>query len=310
MTTVFASAADERYGYHVVNLIGSVQANSDLFDRIVVFDLGMNSHQRAWLNAAPAVEVREVPAFVPHWNRGFTWKPWAWTHVDGDAVVWVDAGATVLRSLDPMVARIRGQGFVLVSQGNAVSDIVPRSYFELYGLPGEFATRPYAAAGILGFRPGGAFFERVLIPTYEDCLEGRNLGFSAAEVAQKNTGLGAGPIGAVHDCPHFRWDQSVLNARLLQTMPSAPLADLDEFGGWRSPRDHPHQLIWHHRRRGSMRYARRLRVPWPARFRWLAEALRLHLRWWLKLHGERFRPSTYALKARLTVRRRRIERGR
>ncbi len=46
MTAILASAADEPYGYHLLNLIGSVKANSDLFDEIVVYDLGLSPHQR------------------------------------------------------------------------------------------------------------------------------------------------------------------------------------------------------------------------------------------------------------------------
>jgi hypothetical protein len=297
--TVFASGADVHYGYHVINLVASLQANSNIFDRIVVFDLGMSEHQRRWLRAAPAIELREVPPFVPHWNRGFTWKPWAWLQLQGGTVVWVDAGSTILGSLSPMVDQVGERGYFLVSQGGRVSDILPQSYFELYVLPSAYADRPYAAAGILGFRRGSAFFEQVLLPTYEDCLHGRNLGFSAGEVRAKNRGLQSGPVDAIHDCAHFRWDQSVLNAHLLRALPTAVFGDPDEYGGWRSPRDHPQQRIWNHRRRGSLTYAQRLQIPWPVRIRWYIAGRRLQLRWWIKLHGK---PAL--LKVRLSLRRR------
>lgn len=297
---VFASAADARYGLQLLNLVGSLQANSDVFDRIVVFDLGLNERQRAWLAAAAEVELRTVPEFVSHWNRGFTWKPWAWVHTGDGTVVWVDAGATVLRSLEPMLERIRETGYFLVSQGNAVSDILPESYFELYGLPSEYATRPYAAAGILGFRTGSEFFERVVVPTYEDCLRGLNLGFSAREAVAKNTGLGQGAVDVIHDCPHFRWDQSVFNAQLLHAFPDAPLAPTEEFG-WRSASDSPHQLIWHHRRRGSLRYVTRIRTAGAGRLRWLIAGLALRLRWWLKRHRHQY--DRFVFKARLMRRR-------
>lgn len=295
---VFASAADAQYGYHLVNLIGSLQANSDVFDRIVAFDLGMSAHQRAWLRAAPAVELRPVPAFVPHWNRGFTWKPWSWTQLEGDAVLWVDAGATILRSLEPVLEQIRERGYFLITQEDAVSDIVPLSFFDLYELPREYASKPYAAAGVVGFRPGSVFFERVIVPTYEDCLRGRNLGFSAREAPFKNRGLGRGPVDVIHDCPHFRWDQSVLNVHLLRTLPDAPLADVNEFAGWRSATDHPEQRIWHHRRRGSLRYLKRLRTRGPRRVVWYVAGWTVQLRWWATLNSYLFDPTAYVLKAR------------
>ena len=69
MSTVLASAADERYGYHLLNLIGSVKANSDVFDEIVVYDLGLSAHQRRLVDGVQGVEVRTVPPFVPHWAQ-------------------------------------------------------------------------------------------------------------------------------------------------------------------------------------------------------------------------------------------------
>jgi hypothetical protein len=297
--TVFASAADVRYGHHAVNLVASIQANSDIFDRIVVFDLGMNDEQRRWLHAAPAVELPAVPPFVPHWNRGFTWKPWAWVHVGGDTVIWIDAGATVLRSLAPMVDQARDRGYFLVSQQAPVSDILPDSYFDMYELPRAYKSRPYAAAGILGFRRESAFFEEVVLPTYDDCVRGRSLGFSAREAIAKNVGLAKGPTDVIHDCPHFRWDQSVFNARLLQALPDAQLADVNDFG-WRSPTDSPGQLVWNHRRRGSLRYLKRLRTTARARPRWFVTGVVLQLRWWMKLH--RHTRDRAVLKARRVAR--------
>src|SRR5207302_10986251 len=86
LTDVLATAADASYGYHALNLIGSVKRNSDAFDRIEVFDLGLTAHQRSLLDAVPGVIVRRVPPFSPHWAQCFTWKPWAWMQVDADRV--------------------------------------------------------------------------------------------------------------------------------------------------------------------------------------------------------------------------------
>ena len=84
MSTVLASAADERYGDHLLNLIGSVKANSDVFDAIVVYDLGLSQRQRRLVDGIRGIEVRTVPPFVPHWAQGRTWKTWIWTHLEAD----------------------------------------------------------------------------------------------------------------------------------------------------------------------------------------------------------------------------------
>src|SRR5262245_7069223 len=134
-STVFASGADERYGYHLVNLIGSLKANSDVFDRVVAFDLGLSPHQRDLLGRLRGVEMRTVPPFAPHWSQGFTWKPWAWVHLDaGEIVFWLDAGSTVLRSLGPAIEQIEERGYFVVSQGEPLRNIVPTDYYARYGL--------------------------------------------------------------------------------------------------------------------------------------------------------------------------------
>ena len=298
MTDVLATAADAPYGYHALNLIGSVKRNSDIFDRVEVFDLGLSPHQRELLSAVPGVVVRTVPPFVPHWAQGFTWKPWAWMQVDADRVFWIDAGASVLRSLSPALEQIESRGYFLVSQGNRLRDIVPPDYFDSYGLADVFADQPYVGAGILGFRPAGEFFRTVLVPTYEDCLGGRNLGFSPGELTSKNRGLGRMESPPVRDCPQFRWDQSILNVHVFASLPQAEIADLDEYGGWRSPHDHPQQVIWHHRRRGVLRYLKHIPYGWRRRV-WGAwwQAC-----WWLTLNERFFQPMTYVFKARAVAR--------
>src|SRR5207302_1270938 len=117
VSTVLATGADERYGYQLVNLLGSVRANSDLFDEPVAFDLGLSDRQRRLLDDVPGVTVRSVPPFVPHWREGRTWKTWIWTHLDAERLVWLDAGLTVLRPLDGALRQIDELGYFVVSQG-------------------------------------------------------------------------------------------------------------------------------------------------------------------------------------------------
>ena len=297
MTTVFASAADARYGYHLLNLIGSVKANSDEFDRIVVHDLGLTAHQRALLDRVRDVDVRDMPPFSPHWAQGFTWKPWIWTHLEADAIFYLDAGATVLRSLARALAQIRDLGYFVVSQGNHLRDIAPRDYFEHYRIDPALAERPYVAAGIIGFRTAGEFWEHVVVPTYEDCLAGRSLGFSAGDL-RRNRGLAHEESPIVRDCLNFRWDQTVLNMHLAKEMPDAVVANIDKYAGVRTRHEHPQQAIWAHRARGDLRYLWRLPYTGPRATRARAFGVRYRLHWWLKLHDKYLRMSTYVWKLR------------
>ncbi len=302
MSTVLVSGADERYGYHLLNLIGSVRANSDVFDRVVAFDLGLTPRQRRLLDAARGVEVREVEPFAPHWREGRSWKPWAWTHVEAERLFWLDAGITVLRPLDAALAQIDELGYFVVSQGHPIRDSIPSDYYELYGFPRDLGGRVAVAAGIIGFRRGSTFYERVIVPTYEDALGGLALGFSQAELDGRNIGVDRTETPIVRDCAHFRWDQTILNLRFYLGVEDPVVADLDEYAGWRSAHDHPRQVIWSHRRRGSMAYLARVPYERGHALRGRAFGLVYRVRWWRKLHERLFERTTYVLKARRIVR--------
>jgi hypothetical protein len=303
MKIVFASAADARYGFHLLSMIGSVQANSDCFESIVVHDLGLTPQQRRLAESIDGVELHAMPEFAPHWAQGFTWKPWIWTHLDAEAIFYLDAGATVLRSLSGVVEQIAERGYWVVSQGHEASALFPSLWYELYGIDRGAASRDAVAAGIIGFRTSGRFWDDVVVPTFEDCLAGRSLGFSAHEAERLNWGLARQESPPLYDAQVFRWDQSVLNARLLDAYPDdLVIADLDEFAGFRSPRDHPRQVIWGHRRHGDYRFLARARYRGRARAEAAAVALRLRSRIRLARLRRLLRPSLYAEKARAALR--------
>lgn len=300
MSTVIATAADERYGYQLLNLIGSIRANSDVFDAIVAFDLGLDAAQRALLEDVPGVTIERVPAFVPHWKQGRTWKTWVWTHLGADRLFWIDAGATVLRSLEPALGQVDERGYFVVSQGHPLGDSIPSDYYELYGFPRELASRDAIAAGILAFHVGSDFYDRVIVPAHEDAVNGLSLGFSPTDLIGRNAGLDRSDTPTVRDCLHFRWDQTVLNLRFYLGVDEPVIADLDEYAGWRSPNDHPRQVIWSHRRTGDLPYLSRA----PASLRGRAQGALYRLRWWRKRNERWFATSTYALKARRLLSRR------
>ncbi|MFN2628001.1 MAG: hypothetical protein ABR569_05105 [Gaiellaceae bacterium] len=302
MSSVFATGADERYGYHLINLLGSLKANSDVFDRVVVFDLGLSPHQRTLLDQVRTADVRTVPAFAPRWREGRAWKTWIWTHVEGESIFWLDAGATLLRPLDKALAQIAERGYFVVSQGHPIGDSIPSDYYELYGFPREKADSVSIAAGIIGFRRSSDFFARVIEPTHRDCLEGRSIGFSPDESRRLNIGLDRNAEPKIRDCKHFRWDQTVLNLRFYLATADPVIADLDEYAGWQSRRDHPQQVIWSHRRQGNMAYLARVPYRRGAVLRGRAFGIAFRGRWWLRMHRRFFIGSTYLWKVRKIAR--------
>jgi hypothetical protein len=303
METVLASAANARYGYHLLNMLGSVERNSDIFDRIVVYDLGLDDDQLRLVRGLRNVEVRTVPPFAPHWAKCFSWKPWIWTHVDAQQLFYLDAGATVLRPLDDVLAAIDAEGYFLVGQGIPLNEIVPSDYYDVYGLSREAAEREYVAAGIIGFRTDGDFFKRVVEQTFEDVLLGRNLGFSPDEIDQLNWGATKLDEPIVRDCPHFRHDQTLLNIHIALEFPDARAHDVREYAGWLSPRDHPDQRIWNHRRACDWRYVASASYRFP--YGLLARRARAQLRFgrWKMQNRRFFQPASYWSRASRALRR-------
>lgn len=302
METVLASAANVRYGYHLLNMLGSVERNSDLFDRVVVYDLGLDDTQRRLVGGLRNVEVRTVPPFVPHWEKCFSWKPWIWTHLEAEAMFYLDAGSTVLRPLDEVLAAIEREGYFVVGQGVTLGEIVPSDYYALYGLPPEAAAREHIAAGIIGFRTNGGFFEEVVRPTYDDVVLGRNLGFSPGEVEHLNWGSTQLDEPILRDCAHFRHDQTLLNIHLALALPDATIHDVHEYGGSLSPRDHPEQRIWSHRRASDWRYVAAASYRFPHGFAARRARTRLRFGGWKMRNRRFFRPASYWSKANRALR--------
>jgi hypothetical protein len=299
MSTVLASAADRRYGWWLLNLVGSVHANArPSFDAIVLYDLGLSAVQRRLAASIQGVELRTVPAFVPHWREGRTWKTWIWRHLEAERLVWLDAGATVLRPLDDALAQIDERGYWVVSQGHPVEDVVPSDYYSLYDFPRPLGAEPVIAAGILGFRQDSAFFERVIVPTYDDAVAGRSRGASADEVWKFDYGMERMTEVIVRDCRLFRHEQTLLNIHFYGSIADPFVNELERWAGDRSPHEHPQQVIWGHRRRGDFAYIGRVPYRWPARLLGLPFGLAFRARWWLRLHRWLFRPSTYFRKLR------------
>jgi hypothetical protein len=304
MTTVLASAADARYGDWLLNMVGSVKRNSDVFDRIVVYDLGLTGFQRRLLSHVRGADLDTVPPFVPHWREGRTWKPWIWTHADADTLIWLDAGLSVLRPLDEPLAAIAKDGYFVVSQGHPVSISSPPEYYDLVGVSRDVGRRTTVAAGILGFARSGSFYRDVIEPTYADCVRGLSVGFSPGDAERLNMGLDSSQAPVIRDCTHFRWDQTVLNLHLYKAVDDPVVHDLERFAGHVSSREHPEQVIWSHRRRGDLGYLPH--VPYRGRERVVGPAWGLWHRawWWKQNHSWLFRPATYVRKTKQLVARR------
>lgn len=297
MTLVLASAADERYGDWLLNLIGSVHANADVFDRIELYDLGLSRAQRERLTAARGIELRTVPAFVPHWRQGRTWKLWIWRHLAADYALWLDAGVSVLRRIDDPLTQLHNRGYFAVSTGHPQRESIPSDWFDEYEITEAAANHVSISTGIFGFATHGEVFDGVVVPSYEDAVAGKCLGFSKAEAPRFNMGIDRLDEPIIRDCRLFRWDQSVVNVHFSTTFATPYVNDVYKYGGWNSRHDHPEQVFWNHRRRGDFAFLPRVRYRRTFALRGRAWGFWQRWRWWAVNHSWFFRPQTYVRKA-------------
>lgn len=276
--------------------MGSVKANSDIFERIVLFDLGLSPLQRRLLNAVEGVELRRVEPFVAHWAQCWSWKPWIWTHTCARRVLYLDAGLTVLRSLVEPLAQIAARGYFVIGTGHPNREHIPRDYFELYDLPQWIGERDCVGANVVGFDVESRFYEEVVVPTFNDVQLGRNLGWSPAELGWRNVGINKLATPVLRDAPRFRHDQTLLNIHLYKNLERPWVNPTAQYAGSTSAYEHPSQLIWAHRRRAGYPYLAGLPFTTrPARLAGRALGFVLQLRSWLRVHGRN--PRAYLDKA-------------
>jgi hypothetical protein len=260
LTCVLATACNSEYADEALNLVGSVQTHSNLFDRIFVYDLGMTRRQRQRLSGIDGVEVKPVTAFAVHWQACWSWKPWVWANAaqEADSVVYLDAGVEVLRSLHAINELIDKNGYFVVSQfeslsgGHTVGQIIPSDYYDMFNLSESINKHPVVAGGLVGFKTGGDFYKHVVLACLELVKKGYNLGWSDKELF-RNSGFNYMDSPPIRDCPWFRHDQTLLNI-LLYTKIKRPIVLPMDIYGAATRHTHPDQLIWNTRRYGNLAY--------------------------------------------------------
>ena len=253
-----ATACDAKYFNSVLNLIGSLQSNAGLDYQLYVYDLGISRWQRWALADLPNVKLAFVPAFTKYWKQCWSWKAWIWENTPADNFLYLDAGVEVLRPLQPFVEIIDKYGYALISQSgkdhpHLLKDIAPTDLLEKYKLNEKFLSQPVIAAGIIGFNKSGAFYKKIVNKVYGGIKEGDNLGWSRSEM-DRNTGIHFMDNPPLRDCRLFRHDQTVLSILVYKYQERLALQQLEKFAGYKTPQDHPEQVIWHHRRQSKLPY--------------------------------------------------------
>jgi len=205
------TAASANFAVFLFNMLHSLHRNFPSHPKIYVFDIGLTKQENKELSRVPWLSVIRVPAFVPHWNLCFTWKPYVWSRPKERFILHLDAGLVVLRSLESWFLAIKKWGYLTFSQGCPVSDIAPSDFYQRFGLNNSGKDKFGFAAGIFGFdklSPAGEAMGEAL----SLAKEGLSLGYSKNELYKVKNPL----ENIERDCRVFRHDQTLINLAFLK----------------------------------------------------------------------------------------------
>ena len=229
--TQILTAASAAFGPSLLALLGSLNLNWPGHPPVLVYDIGLDEPTRATLRQQN-VEVRQVPAFCPHWHRHFTWKIWAWNDAPAQQILWLDAGIIVLRPLDDVLQTIREHGYFFLPNGCTLDGESPQTTCHACQVTPEFRMgKPTVAGGFIGFRKDGAV---------------AGLLRSALTIALTEENIAA-------TAPGHRHDQAILSLLAHRDLAPLLLADKAHYLADKSPRQFAGQPVWIHRR--TLHYA-------------------------------------------------------
>ncbi len=143
----YCTAADSNYYHKLLNLIGSIHAsNYESLAEIAVFDLGFTEIQKTNLTSMEKVKLYQVELVHPDLlkyfktsSNGRTVRGWyAWKPVVIKQaldlfpyVLYIDAGAVILKPLDNLFKHIEQQGYFLMTCGpHTIADTITKNIKE------------------------------------------------------------------------------------------------------------------------------------------------------------------------------------
>jgi hypothetical protein len=245
MEKCLITACSNRFFPSLLNLLGSLESNYAHHPKIYIYSLGLSPIFKQELQGWENLEIIDLPPFCIFWRSCYTWKTYIFNHPLAELNLFLDAGNQVLKPLDEMFEQINAQGYCAIGQGVKLKDIIPPEYEIIYKLPEEFLENQCVTAGIFGFKKSDKKLEIILNEVYEAALCGLCLGFSRIEQKRNK---GKDKTQFIRGGHMFRHDQTLLNIFLRKYLDDLQINQLEKYGGWQSPYDHPEQLIWNLRR--------------------------------------------------------------
>jgi len=196
----YCTAVDSNYVQHAMHLIGSIQEhNWEDLSTIFVIDLGLHDEEKRKFESIEKVVVLDLKKTNPsiltpvtvfqgdHWKKmvpgSYAWKSVTIKQVLEEVpyVLWLDAGTTVMASLNDLFFHIKTAGHFLCTIGDDVDENGKHAYDVAWGatqyvrdhfLLEEPSYRwllhnPLVMGGIIGMARGSQGYTNVLQPLYQ-----------------------------------------------------------------------------------------------------------------------------------------------
>ena len=239
------TASDSKHAPYLFNAIASLKINFPDHPKVIIYDLGLTQFERHEIQCIKEVELRKIENFVSHWRANWSWKLYALTNKVPRYYLYLDLpNFVILRSLATWFLAIKKNGYLLISNGQTLGDIVPEDFWSIFKLDKfSFKKQPTFGAGVIGVDSSSASYSAIEL-AMNGVLEGLNLGRSKDELSANYS-----PKNLIRDCLCFRADQTLLNLAFNNVNNfRLKVRQSKRYTGDGGFKDHPNQYLWYSRR--------------------------------------------------------------
>ena len=211
---VVITAASTPYFPQLINFIGSLHYHRlHRLSKIIVYDIGLQKHEKAYLEKLSKVRVKKVPRFYPHAFAWCTWKLWVLKDCaenEGcDYFLYCDTGLQIQNDLSPVFDLIHQHGYALFHYESLLTrDYATNALYKKLGLHKATDSTLQIVSGIQGYTSKDTIKTKVIDRAFQLAADERILRPSA-------------------DCIDNRHDQSLLSLLLnmydIQTLNWKPM---------------------------------------------------------------------------------------
>jgi hypothetical protein len=235
MKNILLTACNSKFFNSCLTMIASMHRTSpDAVHEILVYNLGLSSAEKAFLNKLAKVRTMEFPEYVGDFYPGYLEpKQYAWKMCCikeggnyGDQVFWLDSGIVCLRNMQEIYDEIEQFDIFLVDNKYwLIKNHLSPACARVMQVTDEEKEAPMISGGIQGYKVNGYYQEYV------------DEGFSWSQIQE-----------AVHgpfEC--HRHDQTVYSVLAHRYGLSENLHDVFVYGNWTRIDAVPNQFFYVHR---------------------------------------------------------------